>query len=204
PALPTEQERALLAAGNESVIKLNHVIHHGGIGHHVQNWYAFRSPSRIGRVAAVDCASRIAMFSGGTMAEGWACYATDLMDEVGFLTAAERYEEQQSRCRMCARAVVDVRLHHGRYTIEQAAAYYHRQAAMTPEAGRAEAVKNSMFPAVAVMYLIGRDAIHELRQETAARRGAGFSLRAFHDEFLSYGSIPVALIAEDMKRRDDR
>ena len=69
----------LLQATNDSVIKLNHVIHHGSIGHHVQNWHAFRSASRIGQVAAVDCASRIAMFCGGTMAEGWACYATDLM-----------------------------------------------------------------------------------------------------------------------------
>ena len=38
---PAEQQRQLRAT-NDSVIKLNHVIHHGGLGHHVQNWYAFR------------------------------------------------------------------------------------------------------------------------------------------------------------------
>ena len=62
-----EAQGAFLEATNDSVIKLNHVIHHGGVGHHVQNWHAFRVPSRIGRIAAVDCASRIAMFCGGTM-----------------------------------------------------------------------------------------------------------------------------------------
>ena len=62
-------------------LKLNHVVHHAGTGHHVQNYYAYRSVSLIGKIAAVDCASRIAMFCGGTMAEGWACYATDLTEE---------------------------------------------------------------------------------------------------------------------------
>ncbi|MBX9929918.1 MAG: DUF885 domain-containing protein, partial [Gemmatimonadaceae bacterium] len=80
-----------LRAWNHSTITLNHVVHHGAIGHHVQNWHAtHRSRSRLGTIAAVDCASRIGMFLGGSMAEGWACYATDLMDETGFLTPLER------------------------------------------------------------------------------------------------------------------
>ncbi len=187
----------------ESAIKLNHVIHHGGIGHHVQNWHAARAASRVGRIAAVDCASRIAMFCGGTMAEGWACYATDLMDEVGFLSPAERRDELQTRARMCARAVVDIRLHQGRLTLDQAAEYYQRRAGMPPDAAINEAVKNSMFPGAAVMYLVGRDAIHALRRELSGRLGSRFDLRAFHDGFLSYGSVPVTLIAEAMKRRHD-
>ena len=77
-SLPAERQEELLRATNDSVIKLNHVIHHGNLGHHVQNSHAYRSPSRIGQIAAVDCASRIAMFCGGTMAEGWASYSTDL------------------------------------------------------------------------------------------------------------------------------
>ncbi len=75
-----EEQQRFLRANNESVIKLNHVVHHGGIGHHVQNWHAYRAASRIGQIAAVDCASRIAMLCGGTMAEGWACYASELIE----------------------------------------------------------------------------------------------------------------------------
>ncbi|NJD20429.1 MAG: DUF885 domain-containing protein, partial [Gemmatimonadetes bacterium] len=92
--LPPEERDALLRAHNDSVIKLNHVVHHGAIGHHVQNWHAFRAASRVGRIAAVDCASRIAMLCGGTMAEGWACYATDLVAEHGGLTPLEAYAER--------------------------------------------------------------------------------------------------------------
>ena len=99
------------ASANISAITLNHVVHHGAIGHHVQNYYAYRGDSEIGRVAAVDCASRIGMFLGGTMAEGWACYATDLMDESGFLTPDESIAQQHTRARLLARAVVDIGLH---------------------------------------------------------------------------------------------
>jgi hypothetical protein len=194
--MPVAEQKRLLRENNDAVIRLNHVIHHGAIGHHVQNWHAFRSPSRIGRIAAVDCASRIAMMCGGTMAEGWACYATDLMGEIGFLTPLELLGEARSRTRMCARAIVDVRLHQGRMTLDEAARFYQENAGMTPAAAGAEAVKNSMNPGAALMYLSGRDAIHALRAGLAAR--AGFDLRAFHDRFLSYGSIPVNLIAKAM------
>ena len=197
PELPPDEQLRLLRATNESVIKLNHVVHHGAIGHHVQNWHAARAESRIGQIAAVDCATRIAMFCGGTMAEGWACYATDLMDEIGFLTPLERYAERQTRLRMAARAFVDVRLHQGELTLETAAVFYRDQVGMPPAAAHGEAVRNSMFPGTALMYLTGTDLIHQLRGQLAAR--PGFSLRSFHDRFLAHGSIPVALIAEAMR-----
>lgn len=196
--MPDELQQQLLQANNDSAIKLNHVVHHGGIGHHVQNWHAFRSTSRVGQVAAVDCASRIAMNCGGTMAEGWACYATDLMAEMGALSALEVYAEQQSRTRMCARAIVDIRIHQGRFSFEQAVDFYIENAGMNKAGAKYEATRNSMYPGSAVMYLAGCDAIHDLRKEMQALQGDRFKLRDFHDNFLSYGSIPVALIAEAM------
>ena len=71
---------------------------------------------------------------------------------------------------------------------------------MSPEAARAEAVKNALFPGAAMIYLIGQNAIRDLRREIAAREGNVFSLRRFHDRFLSYGSIPVSVIAAHMRR----
>ena len=43
------------------------------------------------------------MFCGGTMAEGWACYATQLMAEHGFLTPLEEFGEAHADLRMAAR-----------------------------------------------------------------------------------------------------
>lgn len=190
-----------LRAWNDSVIKLNHVVHHGAIGHHVQNWYAYRAPSRVGQLAAVDCASRIGMFGGGTMAEGWACYATDLMDEVGFLTPFESCAEAHTRVRMLARAIADVELHTGRMSLDATVRFYEAEVGMAPDAARSEAVKNSMFPGTASMYWIGTQGIHDLRAAYQRCQGRAFSLRQFHDRLLAMGSIPVPIAAELLLRQ---
>lgn len=201
PEMAAEEQERVLRATNDSVITLNHVVHHGGLGHHVQNWYAYhRAASRIGRIAAVDCASRIALFCGGTMAEGWATYATDLMEEIGYLTPLDRLSQAHTRLRMAARAIADVQLHTGVWTLEEVGTFYHQTVGMAAEAARAEAVKNSMFPGTALMYLTGNQTIHDLRAAIRGRKG--FTLRGFHDRLLSYGSIPVSLIAEEMLAAD--
>jgi uncharacterized protein (DUF885 family) len=155
----------------------------------VQNWFAYRAPSRVGRIAAVDGASRIAMLCGGTMAEGWACYAVDLMEEIGFLSPLERCAQAHTRLRIALRALADVALHTGAATLEETSRLYRARGGMETGAARAEAVKTAMFPATAMMYMLGVDGIHALRRE------AGGDLRRFHDRLLACGSIPVARAA---------
>jgi hypothetical protein len=196
--LAREEVGRRLRAAHDAAIALNHVVHHGGLGHHVQNWFACRSASRIGQVAAVDAASRIAMFSGGSLAEGWACYACDLMDEVGALTPLEQVSEQHTRVRLAARAVVDLSFHGGIMAFDEAMAFLSSRGLMAAHVARAEAVKMSMFPATAVMYWLGTRGIHDLRDRMRAREGPAFRLRTFHDRLLGYGAIPVALIARLM------
>jgi uncharacterized protein (DUF885 family) len=165
----------------------------------VQNWHAYnRSRTRIGKVAAVDCANRIGMFLGGTMAEGWACYATELMEELDFLSPLERLSEQHTRMRLLARAIVDIELHQGSMTVAEAAQFYEREIGMPADVARAEAVKNAMFPCTAIMYWLGTQGILDLRATMKQRLGYAFSLKRFHDTMLGYGSIPVALIARLM------
>ena len=67
-----------------------------------------------------------------------------------------------------------------------------------------EVTRNSMYPGAAVMYVTGCDAIHDLRRDLSASMGSAFNLREFHDRFLSFGSIPVALIAEAMLDAQNR
>jgi len=102
---------------------------------------------------------------------------------------------------MCARAIVDVRLHQGRFSLADAVRFYEDYAGMSPAAANTEAVRNSMFPGTALMYLMGSDGIHELRNEIASIEGGRFSLRRFHDTLLSFGSIPVTMIAALMTGR---
>ena len=95
-----------------------------------------------------------------------------------------------------ARAVVDIGLHERSMSTDEAVAVYRDRIGMSPEAARAEVCKNSMFPGTAVMYWLGTDTLHTLRRERERVEGASFSLRSFHDRLLSFGSIPVPLIAK--------
>ena len=197
PDDPAEQQRRLRAT-NDQVIKQNYVVHHSAIGHHTQNWYAIQAASRIGQVAAVDGASRIAMLCGGTLAEGWASYTTDLMDEIGFLTPLESFAQQYAQLRMAARTVVDARIHDGRFSLDEGQRFYEQRVGMSAAASRAEVVKNSLFPATGCMYLAGWDGIRRLRRAMETREGSGFSRRRFHNALLSFGALPVRLIADVM------
>jgi uncharacterized protein (DUF885 family) len=51
-----------------------------------------------------------------------------------------------------------------------------------------------------MMYLYGSDRIKRLRDEMASDLGGSFHLQQFHDQFLSYGSVPVELVCQEMKR----
>ena len=82
--------------------------------------------------------------------------------------------------------------------LAEAAAFYRDRGGMPDAAAQAEAVKNSMFPGAALMYMMGVEGIHRLRRRVAAREGAAFSLGRFHDRLLSYGSIPMARAAQAM------
>jgi uncharacterized protein (DUF885 family) len=128
------------------------------------------------------------------MAEGWACYATDLMDEIGFLTPDESLAQQHTRARLLARAVVDIGLHDGSMTFDEAVALYRDRVGMAADAARGEACKNSMFPGTALMYWLGTDGLHRLRTARERIDGAAFDLQRFHDRLLSFGSIPVPLV----------
>ncbi|MEO7521336.1 MAG: DUF885 family protein [Gemmatimonas sp.] len=193
--IPADEQQRRLALWNNSVITLNHVVHHGGVGHHVQNWHAVhRSSSRVGTIAAVDCASRIGMFLGGSMAEGWACYATALADELGLLSPLESLSEQHTRVRQLARAIVDLRLHLGDWSVSECERYHALHTGMSAEAAAAETTKNSMFPGTALMYWLGTQGILDLRARVRQTRGEAFSLREFHDELLGRGSTPVPLV----------
>ena len=117
------------------------------------------------------------------------------MEEAGFLTPDETTAQQHTRARLLARAVADIGLHTGTLTFDAACALYRDRIGMSADAARGEACKNSMFPGTAVMYWLGTSAIHQLRADCQHAEGSRFSLRRFHDRLLSFGSIPVPLIA---------
>ena len=137
------------------------------------------------------------MFLGGTMAEGWACYATDLMDECGFLTPDESLAQQHTRARLLARAVVDIGLHDGTLTFDEAVAVYRDRVGM-PHGSRARRGVQE--------FDVSRDGDHVLarhrrppspspRRASAPRAGV-LAAAVSRSACSSFGSIPVPLHRE--------
>lgn len=192
---PAEPAQATMRAWNRSVIGTNHVLHHGGLGHHVQNRMAARGHSRLGMVTAVDAASRIAMFQGGSMAEGWACYATQLAGELGLLTPLEQISEAHSAVRFLGRAIIDLRLHLGDWTASTCARFLVDTVHMDEAQAAGEVTKASMFPGTALMYWLGTEGIVRTRTALQQAHGPAFSLRRFHEALLERGALPVPLVS---------
>lgn len=178
---------------NRPTIRLLHVLQHGGLGRHALYWRSATAPSMVGRVAAVDGASRIAMPVGGSMVEGWAAYAVEMMEEVGYLSADERLAAQRERVHIMVRAVVDLELHTGWLPFEEAVRFHHELALVPEWAARAEVTRCSMFPGTGMMRWLGLRELWRLRHSEETRFGASFDPRLFHDAVLELGAIPVTL-----------
>lgn len=196
--MSTEEQESFLRRMHDTRIDLDFVVRQGGLGRFVQQNHAVQASSRIGRIAGVDCAAKRAMFCSGTLVDGWMSYATELLEEIGVLTDQQRLWEARHRVRIAARAVADIAIHSGEFTIERTARFLRDEAWMPASEALDEAVTHSMFPGTGVAALAGLAAIDELRRQLEDREGAGFSARVFHDRLLSYGAIPVTLIAASM------
>jgi len=191
---PGQDVNAYLHGQNFSTIKITHVVHHGSIGHHTQNARARASEVRLGQLAGTDCASGIAMLAGGTMIEGWACYVQDLMLEAeAFYTPQEHLVLKHAELRNAAMCLADIRLHRGMWNLGQMRDFYQNEVGIASGRLWGETTRNSIYPATRLMYWLGTRAIRQLRQEL------GGSPRAFHDRLISYGSVPVYWVAEEMR-----
>jgi hypothetical protein len=192
---PPGGDPASMRAHNIAAIKMTHAAHHGSIGHHTQNARARVAPARLARLGGTDCASAIAFLSSGTMVEGWACYATDLLLEAeDYYTPAEALLLKQGERRNAASVIADIKLHTGAWGLAETMRFYRDEAGFAPARVEREVVRNSMFPASRVMYWHGVEEIKRLRQRWLS------SERSFHDTLLGFGHVPVTWAGEEMAR----
>jgi uncharacterized protein (DUF885 family) len=173
-------------------------VRQAGLGHHVQSAYARNAPTRIGRLAGTFGATRRLFFSGNAVTQGWACYAGELMEEIGVLTPLQRLSEAHRRLWVAARAVADTSLHTGELSMVRVARMYRDEVGLPASQAMEQAVRDSMQPGVGMAELVGTAGIDELRRAIEDREGAQFDLRRFHDRFLNHGAIPVTLIAASL------
>jgi uncharacterized protein (DUF885 family) len=91
------------------------------------------------------------------------------------------------------RLVVDVALHTGKMTREEAIAYMMEHEALNEQAATAEIERYMAMPGQALSYKTGELKIKELRDKYKQQLGARFNLRAFHDAILKGGAMPLSI-----------
>jgi len=160
-------------------------VHEGFPGHHLQLTRANRHPSRVRRLA-----------DSSLLVEGWAFYCEEMAFEEGLFSRETRLIQLKDELWRACRIVIDMRLHQGAMTPEEAVDMLVREADLERPNAEAEVRRYTYSPGYQMAYAIGKEEIVRLRSRVKDAEGAAFSLGAFHDRVLDEGSLPVPLIAE--------
>ena len=135
---------------------------------------------------------------GAAYAEGWGLYSERLADEIGlFRSEGERFGMLTAQAWRAARLIVDTGIH----ALRKDRAWGVRvllDAGLTETDASIETDRYITWPGQALTYKIGQREIERLRRELTARDGSAFDVRAFHDEVLGHGSLPLATLAREL------
>jgi uncharacterized protein (DUF885 family) len=128
--------------------------------------------------------------------EGWALYSERLGKEVGFYQDPySYYGHLQDDMLRAIRLVVDTGFHSKHWTRQQVVDYFHEHSAIDEITVQSETDRYMAWPAQALGYKIGQLEILKLRQYSKDQLGDKFDLRAFHDEVLAGGALPMDVLS---------
>jgi uncharacterized protein (DUF885 family) len=128
--------------------------------------------------------------------EGWALYGEEMLMRTGLYpnnSPAQGQILRLSRYR-AARIGVDVNLHTGQWSFEQAVKYFMDAGGLDREAAEGEAAGAASSPTQKISYIIGKWQIMNLLGRYRDRQGENFRLGQFHDDLIKNGSLPVSVI----------
>jgi uncharacterized protein (DUF885 family) len=213
---PTGNDAAHLKENNRSSLA-DLCAHEGFPGHDWDNQFLRARASSISKVrwltpGAVEDSS--SMWEDSMRSEGWALYAEALMAEPqegapeGVYDLGGRVYELQGLLLRDARVRVDIGIHTGRMTFDEAVEYYTANVDFIPgacgkqdpeakascETATGAIFRYSKWPTQAITYRLGKQEIVDLRDEVRRLQGDRFDLRAFHERVLGSGMIPLAFV----------
>jgi uncharacterized protein (DUF885 family) len=157
-------------------------------GHFLQNLHAKRASSKLGT-----------LFRSYAFGEGWAHYAEEMMWEMGLGNGDPALHIGQITNALLrdVRYLSAIGLHTGGMTVAQSEAMFREKAFQDAGNARQQAARGTFDPAYG-NYTLGKLMIRQLRDDWTATRGGRSSWRAFHDQFLSYGSPQIPLVRKAM------
>lgn len=164
------------------------VAYHEGVpGHHMQ----------ISIAQQLQGLPKFRIFGAGGLSaytEGWALYAEQLGKEIGFYKdPVSDYGRLNSELFRAVRLVVDTGIHDKGWTRDQVIAYM-RENDVNDVLAQSETDRYIAWPGQALAYKMGQLKIRELRERAKKQLGSRFDIKAFHDEILDGGALPLDLL----------
>jgi uncharacterized protein (DUF885 family) len=133
--------------------------------------------------------------------EGWGLYAESLGEDMGmYRTPYERFGRLSYEMWRACRLVADTGIHWMGWDIEQARRCFAENTALSPHNIQTELERYIATPGQALAYKIGELTMQRLRREATTALGDRFDIRAFHDELLSAGAVPMDVLEARMRR----
>jgi len=132
----------------------------------------------------------------GVFVEGWALYGEEMLMRTGLYPANSPGQGQilrLSRYR-AARIGVDVNLHTGKWTFDQAVNYFMEAGGLDRESATGEAAGAAASPTQKITYMVGKWQIMRLLGKYRDKQGANFRLGQFHDDLIKNGSLPLSVV----------
>jgi uncharacterized protein (DUF885 family) len=167
-------------------------LHEGIPGHHFQLSLAQEDESlpdllRFGRSTAFT--------------EGWGLYAESLGRDLGlFEDPYQWFGHLDMEMLRAVRLVVDTGLHAMGWSRQQAIDYMLANTSMAPRDVAVEIDRYIAIPGQATAYKIGELRIHALRERAERALGERFDIRAFHDQLLGTGALPLDVLEAKIDR----
>lgn len=167
-------------------------LHEGAPGHHFQ----------ISLAQENEALPAFIRFGGNTAyVEGWALYAETLGYDMGFYKDPyNRFGTLSDEMLRAMRLVVDTGLHSKGWTRDQAIKYMMDNSDMGQTDATAEVERYIAIPSQALAYKIGALTIQRLKAKSQKALGSKFDIRAFHDQILGTGGLPLVVLE---KKIDD-
>jgi len=184
-----EQAESTLREYNHWILQILN-MHEAIPGHYAQLVYANKSPSIVKSI-----------FGNGAMVEGWAVYSERMMLESGYGNNEPEMWLMYSKwnLRSVTNTILDYSVHVQGMTEQEAIDLLTRQAFQTAAEAKEKWRRAQLTSVQLTSYFSGYSEIMELREQRRAALGSKFSLKDFHEDFLSYGSAPVRVIKELMQ-----
>ena len=127
--------------------------------------------------------------------EGWALYAERLGKDIGFYKdPLSDYGRLASELFRADRLVLDTGVHYKHWTRQQMVDFFHAHSSEDEPDVQAETDRYISWPAQALGYKLGQLKILELRERARRELGQQFDIRAFHDEVLDGGALPLDVL----------